>query len=222
MIKVLVIEDDFRVADLHASFTRQVPGFTVVEIAHTAAEARAAVARRRPDLVLLDVYLPDAAGLVLLAELRVDTIMLTAAADAASVRAAFAAGALNYLIKPFTAEDLRHRLTAYARYRGQLAVPTLTLKQDDIDRAIRLLHEGDHRPAPRTQSAVTARLVADALRTSPEPRSSAEIAAALGIARATAQRYLAALAEEGRALMTLRYGATGRPEHRYTWAKSRK
>ena len=178
MIKVLVVEDDFRVADLHAAFTRQVPGFTVAGIVHTAADARATIARRRPDLVLLDVYLPDATGLELLADLRTDTIMLTAAADPASVRAAFAAGALNYLIKPFTADDLRHRLTAYARYRGQLAVPSRTLKQDDVDRAMRLLHEGDHRPAPRTQSALTAGLVADALRAAPEPCSSAEIAAA--------------------------------------------
>jgi two-component system CitB family response regulator len=222
MIKVLVVEDDFRVADLHATFARQVPGFTVVDTAHTAAEARTAIARHRPDLVLLDVYLPDAAGLDLLAELRVDTIMLTAAADAGSVRAAFAAGALNYLVKPFTAEDLQHRLAAYARYRSQLAIPDHALKQDDIDRAVRLLHEGNHRPAPRTQSALTASLVADALRAATSPRSSADIAADLGIARATAQRYLAALAEEGRAAMTLRYGTTGRPEHRYTWVKRRR
>ncbi|MFD0487048.1 helix-turn-helix domain-containing protein [Saccharopolyspora spinosporotrichia] len=46
-------------------------------------------------------------------------------------------------------------------------------------------------------------------------RSAAEIAEELGIARATAQRYLAALAQDGKARMTLRYGASGRPEHQY-------
>ena len=222
MIRTLVVEDDFRVADLHATFARQVPGFTVVDPAHTAAEARAAVARHRPDLVLLDVYLPDASGIALLAELTVDTIMLSAAADAATVRAAFAAGALNYLVKPFGAEALQQRLAAYARYRSQLALPDHALKQEEIDRAVRLLHEADRHPAARSQSALTARLVADALRTAVSPRSSAEIAADLGIARATAQRYLAALAEEGRATMTLRNGATGRPEHRYSWTKRRR
>jgi response regulator of citrate/malate metabolism len=217
MIRVLVVEDDFRVAELHATYTRQVPGFTVVGTARAAAEARAAIAALRPDLVLLDMYLPDAAGTDLLAGLAVDTIMLTAASDAATVRAALAAGALNYLVKPFGAEELRDRLTAYARYRGLFSVSDRVLGQAEIDRAVRLLHEGDRPPTPKGQSALTAKLVADALHTAAEPRSAAEIAADLGIGRATAQRYLAALAEEGRATLALRYGATGRPEHRYQW-----
>jgi response regulator of citrate/malate metabolism len=65
---------------------------------------------------------------------------------------------------------------------------------------------------------VTARLVTEALQRADEPVSAADLADHLGIARATAQRYLAALADEGRARMSLRYGSTGRPEHQYTWA----
>jgi hypothetical protein len=82
-----------------------------------------------------------------------------------------------------------------------------------------VLHEGDGVDpyAPKGQSSVTTRLVADILRRSTEPRSAADIAAELGLARATAQRYLAALARAGRAEMTLRYGSTGRPEHLYSW-----
>jgi two-component system CitB family response regulator len=48
-----------------------------------------------------------------------------------------------------------------------------------------------------------------------EPRSAAEIARAVGISRATAQRYLSALADDGAVEIQLRYGTTGRPEHRY-------
>ncbi|NEA22433.1 HTH domain-containing protein, partial [Actinomadura bangladeshensis] len=48
--------------------------------------------------------------------------------------------------------------------------------------------------------------------------SAAEIAGQVGISRATAQRYLAALAQAGRVVVTLRYGATGRPEHQYAWS----
>jgi two-component system CitB family response regulator len=92
-----------------------------------------------------------------------------------------------------------------------------TVNQDEIDRAVRLLYDGDRPAAPKGQSPVTVRLVADALRTAGEPRSAATVAAELGIARATAQRYLAALAQDGVAAMTLRYGSTGRPEHLYTW-----
>lgn len=217
MIGVLVVEDDFRVAAVHAAFTEQVSGFTVLGTARTAAQARAKVAELKPDLVLLDTYLPDQLGTELLADLRVDTIMLTAASDPATVRAAFAAGALNYLVKPFTAVDLAARLTAYARYRGLLSVQDKTLDQEDIDRASRALRDGDKPSVPKGQSPVTARLVADALREADGSRSAAEIAAQLGIGRATAQRYLAALAADGSAAMGLRYGTTGRPEHEYTW-----
>ncbi|MEV0409071.1 response regulator [Actinoallomurus sp. NPDC050550] len=216
MIDVLVVDDDFRVAQIHAGFVELVPGFRVAGRAHTAADARAGAAG--VDLVLLDVYLPDESGLALLPELDADVIMATAATDPESVRTAFSRGALHYLIKPFTAQELRHRLQAYARYREHLTT-TGELTQTDVDRAIRALHavpRGEPRPA-KGQSSVTARLVAEALQRAGEPRSAAEISDEVGISRATAQRYLASLAQAGRVHVTLRYGTTGRPEHQYDW-----
>jgi two-component system CitB family response regulator len=215
VIRVLVVEDDFRVAQIHLDFTKRVSGFTVVGTANTAAAARAQVREHAPDLLLLDTYLPDESGLDLLAELHTDSIMVTAAADTASIRASFARGALNYLIKPFTAEQLAERLTAYARYRAMLHGDR-TVDQYDIDRAMRALHAGDRTTSSKGQSPVTIRLVAEALRAARAPRTAAEIATELGIARATAQRYLAALAQSGTAEMRLRYGS-GRPEHLYIW-----
>jgi len=216
MIQVLVVEDDFRVAKVHVDFTHRVDGFEVAATARTAAEARRQLGARAVDLVLLDTYLPDESGLDLLRDITADTIMLTAASDAATVRAAHARGALNFLVKPFTAEQLADRLAAYKHYRAVLSGER-TLTQDEIDRGWRLLHDGDRPAAPKGQSAVTVRLVSDALRLAASPRTAAEVADELGISRATAQRYLAALARDGAAEMRLRYGATGRPEHRYRW-----
>jgi two-component system CitB family response regulator len=218
VIRVLVVEDDFRVADLHVAFTESVPGFTVVGKAFNAAQAREFLAGRRPDLVLLDVYLPDESGLDLLADIDVDTILLTAATDPATIRAARARGALTYLVKPFTREEFAERLTAYARYHAALARAVAQLSQDEIDGAIAALQPGEPPAPPKSQSAVTAHLVAEALRTAAgEPRSAAEIATELGIARATAQRYLSRLEQTGSATMALRYGSAGRPEHLYRW-----
>jgi two-component system CitB family response regulator len=217
MIRTLIVDDDFRVAGVHAAFVTEVPGFAVAGIAHTAAEARARVRELSPDLVLLDVYLPDEPGLSVLPDLQTDTIVLSAATDTRSIGAAIRAGALNYLIKPFTTRQLSERLTSYARYRGLLANDR-PLTQDDVDRAYRALHDQDRAAAPKGQSSATSRLVSEQLRNSPVPLSAAEIAGELGMARATAQRYLTALAESGAVEMRLRYGATGRPEHEYLWA----
>lgn len=221
MIRVLVVDDDFRVADVHAAFVEDVPGMQVVATAHTATDALEGVAALHPDLVLLDNYLPDRAGLDVCADLagKVDVMMVTADGSAESVRAAVSSGAVNYVVKPFTRNQLTARLRAYARYRGRLAEGTLG--QEQIDAAFAALHAGDRPAPPKGQSPVTAHLVRDALEESDGPRSAAEIADQLGIARATAQRYLAALVDEHRATMRLRYGSTGRPEHEYVSTPTR-
>lgn len=218
MIRVMVVEDDVRIARMHVDLAGRVPGFTVVATAGTAEEARKILAGRAVDLLLLDTYLPGESGLDLLAAVDVDTIMLTAASDAGTIHEALAHGALNYLVKPFTLEQLADRLEAYARYRRALEPADRILGQDEIDRVIRLRHEGDRPALPKGRSPATAELISDALRHATSPRSAADIAAELGVSRATAQRYLAGLAESGSARMTLKYGTTGRPEHLYHWA----
>ena len=59
MIRVLVVDDDFMVAKVHCGFVERVPGFSVVGVAHTGEEAVRAAGEIRPDLLLLDIYLPD-------------------------------------------------------------------------------------------------------------------------------------------------------------------
>ena len=65
-LRVLVVDDDFMVARVHRRFVERVPGFEVVGEARTGAEAIDAVRELRPDLVLLDIYLPDMTGLEVL------------------------------------------------------------------------------------------------------------------------------------------------------------
>ncbi len=215
MISVLVVDDDFRVAAVHAALVDRVDGMRTVGTAHTAAAALASVTADRPDLILLDNYLPDRLGVDLLPDLRCDSLLISADARARTIRSAFAAGALGYLIKPFVPATLTERLVAYTRYRALLSSRN-EITQEGVDRAIAALHVSDRPQSPKGQSPATARLVAGALIASTEPRTAADLAEQLGIARATSQRYLSALVDAGEAMMTLRYGSAGRPEHRYS------
>ncbi|WP_323961102.1 response regulator [Arthrobacter sp. JZ12] len=210
--RVLIVDDDFHVAKLHAAYVDSVAGFLALAPVGTASLALQSIHSLRPDLVLLDVYLPDASGLDLLQQLDVDTVILSAASDAVSVGTAFRRGALGYLLKPFTAESLSQQLRSYARYRRVLSQPG-ALNQDAVERAKRSLIPGDVTPSLKPRSATEAAVLESLL--PGEQYSAAEVANRVGVSRATAQRYLSSLADDGAVEIQLRYGTTGRPEHRY-------
>ncbi|MEO5710957.1 MAG: response regulator [Nocardioidaceae bacterium] len=218
MIEVLVVDDDFMVARIHTGFVGRTPGFTVTGVAHSGAEALVEAERLQPDLVLLDVYLPDVSGLDLLGALReaapeVDVLVISAAREADTVRRALRGGIVHYLMKPFSYDDLRVRLEHYQQaYAG--------LSSDEADQAsvdrVFGLRGGDKR-LPKGFSPETLRLVEDTLRLEAADVSAAEAAGLLGIARVSARRYLEHLVETGKVEVSLRYGEVGRPERRYTW-----
>ncbi|HEY8914473.1 response regulator [Lacisediminihabitans sp.] len=212
-IRVLIVDDDFHVAKLHVAYVNAIPGFTALPPVSGGEEAIRVVRAMQPELVLLDIYLPDVNGLDVLRGLDVDVFVISAASDVASVQKALRRGALSYLIKPFRAEFLEQRLRAYARYRSVLAAGH-TLDQEAVERALRILHPGESgagKPRAATEAAVL-----EILRRTSVPTAASEVASEVGISRATAQRYLSSLVYEGAATVQLRYGSTGRPEHRYS------
>ncbi|MFI8518257.1 response regulator [Streptomyces sp. NPDC085481] len=220
MTKVLVVDDDFMVAKLHCRYVSAVPGFSVVGVAHSGAEALAAAERLRPDLVLLDIFLPDMDGIAVLRELRatgpaVDALFITAARDADTIRSALRAGALHYLIKPFNQAALQEQLRHVASLRSRLdGLAAAEARQEDVDRIFGARPRGS-RELPKGLAAHTAELVDSVLRAHPEGLSATECAEAGSLSRVSARRYLEYFAETGRAEVTLRYGGTGRPERRY-------
>ncbi|MFI9720116.1 response regulator [Streptomyces sp. NPDC052396] len=223
MIDVLVVDDDFRVADINSAYVAKVPGFRVTAKAHNAAQALSVLEREPVDLMLLDHYLPDESGLSLIQRIRqlghlTDVIMVTAARDVATVQTALRYGALQYLVKPFAFAGLRVKLEAYARLRRTLEV-TAEAEQDQVDQIFGTLRTAAAgAPLPKGHSAPTAELIRQVLSDAGQPLSAHEVALRSGLSRSTAQRYLKRLEQSGRLSLTLRYGETGRPEHRYTWA----
>ena len=224
MIRTVVVEDDFRVARIHTAYVEKVDGFEVVGEAHTAAAATEVVDTLRPDLLLLDLYLPDEHGLDLVAKLRhgdhppVDVIVITAARDLDSVRSALQHGALHYILKPFTFDSFRDKLASYATMRSRLG-DAGEADQSQVDRVFGALRTEPVIPTPKGRSPLTLGRVEKVLAGSVEGVTALGVAESTGMSRATAQRYLSYLESTGRVSVHLRYGSTGRPEHIYRWGR---
>ena len=223
MPTVLVVDDDFMVADIHRRFVDHTDGFTAVGVAHTAAAALTAVAELDPDLILLDVHLPDTSGLDVLRRLRaeknpVGVIMITAARELDTVADALSGGADDYLIKPFEYPQLRDKLESF-RMRTE-ALESGAADQNLVDSlfgsgaSTDARPEGRLLPLPKGLSAETGRLVLDAVATGAE-LSASECAEAVGISRVSARRYLEHYLGTGAVSVRLQYGRAGRPERRY-------
>jgi two-component system CitB family response regulator len=146
----------------------------------------------------------------------VDVIVITAAKDADSVRAAMQGGALHYLLKPFSFPALRDKLLSYAQMRSRLGA-LHEPDQRNVDRVFGALRAQDQLAGAKGRSAHTLEAVERLLASGGQELSAAEVAEMTGMSRATAQRYLSHLHEIGRVQIRLRYGSGGRPEHRYRW-----
>ncbi|GGV22489.1 response regulator [Streptomyces griseoflavus] len=219
-IDVLVVDDDFRVARVHRAYVERLEAFRVVGVAGSGAQALAAVDELRPDLVLLDLYLPDVFGLDVIPRLRTaghdcDVMVVSAAREAEAVRGAVRQGVVDYLLKPFDFEDLRGRLERYAVQRGRM-LGTVVRGQADVDRVLAGAAAGPVAPVlPKGMSAETAGLIERTLREAEGSLSATECAGLTGVSRVSARRYLEYFHTAGSAEVSLRYGATGRPERRY-------
>ena len=118
--EVLLVEDDAALADLLARYLRS--HGVVVTLAATGDEGLRLAARRRPDVVLLDVMLPDLDGLTVCRRLRqssdVPVVMLTARDGEYDRVLGLESGADDYVVKPFSSPELLARLRAQVR-RGR-------------------------------------------------------------------------------------------------------
>ncbi len=120
-------------------------------------------------------------------------------------------GVVDYLLKPFDADDLRDRLERYSARRGNLHAATVS-GQADVDRALgRTATPTLTATLPKGMSVETADLVKRALRTADGSLSAAECATRVGISRVSARRYLEYLSVTGQAVVSLRYGQAGCP-----------
>jgi len=127
-LKVLVVEDDREIRSLLLSVLT-VEGFDVRSAA-SLSEAQALLQHDSPDLVILDLGLPDGDGSALLRTIRgtraAPVLIVSARHDEAQKIALLDAGADDYLVKPFSVTELLARMRVALRHRGTLVAPATT------------------------------------------------------------------------------------------------
>jgi two-component system CitB family response regulator len=222
LLKVLIIEDDPKIAEIQQRFLDRIGGIELCGIAHTLTDAKDLVDVFQPHLVLLDVYLPDGNGLDILRQWRagneqLDVILITAAKEVDTLRSALHAGVFEYILKPLVFERLEEAIERYRTHFNKLnALGSLAQHELDtiIAKPINRKDSADKPRLPKGIDAITLEKVL-ALMENSEPLTAEEVGGRIGASRTTARRYLEYLVSTHELSAEVSYGSVGRPERRY-------
>jgi two-component system CitB family response regulator len=220
LIKVLIIEDDLAIAEIHRRNMMKMIGFEVIGIATSHADALTLLELLDPDLILLDVYLPDGNGLDLLRIIRqqkhaCDVILITADRDVTTLQEAMRGGVVDYILKPVVFDRLQASLDKYKKQKNRFGC------LDDLDQSMvdSMISAANKQSANTRLPKGIDGLTLDKVRGLFELQRAITADKAgelIGASRTTARRYLEHLISTGEVHADLNYGTVGRPERTYT------
>ncbi|MGX2958631.1 response regulator [Peribacillus sp. JNUCC 23] len=221
-ITVVIAEDDFRVADIHEKFLNKFAEIDVIGKALNAKQTIQMLEQNTPDLLLLDVYLPDQLGSDLLPVIRqkyprVDIIMITAAIDKEILEHALRYGVEYYLVKPVKMERFYQTIEEYLS-KSQLLQSKSDLDQDFVDLIFQKnfpAKENKGSLLPKGIDEITLSKVRTVLEKGDTSLSAEQVSVQIGASRTTARRYLEYLISIQKCKAEVVYGVVGRPERRY-------
>jgi two-component system response regulator DcuR len=221
---VMLLEDDIRASYTLESTINQHPDFNVVTVSESCREALNQFDAFKPELVFVDITLPDGSGLDVIRKLRdkgatCHFIMTTAVRETATVEKAVQLGVIDYLVKPIRMSRVTQALDDYKRYREKM-VSAATVDQDDIDQ---LLGKTPTKPFRSTPKGIDATTLASLKSILIEEQlcgfSADDIGQRMNVSRITARRYLEYLESEGMLRLVLNYHTGGRPQRLYHLTK---
>ena len=227
-IRVLLVEDDPMVREVNRQFIEKVQGFEIVGQAINGVEGLAQITRLKPDLVFMDIFMPEQDGMTTLRQLReqnlsVDVITVTAANDLKTVQEILHLGVFDYIMKPFSFERVQKTLENYVRYKRrmqneqeltQIELDQLLHHYDGVTSQEQVVTKAPLKDLPKGFNRATLTKVVHYLQ-SVKGASAEEVASGVGIARVTARRYLDYLEKQAEITMDVHYGGIGRPVNYY-------
>ena len=221
-ITAVIAEDDFRVADIHEKFLKKFEEIEVVGKSLNGDQTLRILQEKTPDLLILDVYMPDMLGSDLLPIIRerfpkVSIIMITAATDKFFIEKALGYGVENYLIKPVNRERFDQVIIDFIKKRSILTSKH-EIDQDFVDSLFgnkKMEKVGKDIGLPKGIDEITLGKVKNVLQIKNHGLSAEEVGNAIGASRITARRYLEYLSSINEAKAELVYGIVGRPERKY-------
>jgi CitB family two-component system response regulator CitT len=221
MIKVVIAEDDFRIAQVQEQFLQKVSGVKLVGKALNAKETMGILGVQEVDLLLLDIYMPDELGTDLLPKIRenhpsVDIIMVTAANERAMLETSIRNGVFNYLLKPVTMEKFVETIEDYKK-KKKLLNSFDEVDQSLIDRYFGTSKQSaiSQKDLPSGVDRLTLQKVKDVMAEQKGGVSIEEMGEKMGASRTTARRYLEYLVSINFCIAKHDYGIVGRPERKY-------
>ncbi|WP_394154446.1 response regulator [Vibrio maritimus] len=220
LTRVMIIEDDLKIAELHRRYLEQMGGFEVVGIATSKADAEMQLEVLEPELVMLDVYLPDGTGIEILTHIRslnqeCDVILITAARDVETLQHAMRGGVIDYLLKPVMFPRLEAALKKYQKRTAKLHDAD-GLNQSLVDEMMQAnsSESSSEQRLPKGIDGVTLEKIR-ALFKEDSLYTADEAGERIGASRTTARRYLEFLIGTGELEADVNYGSVGRPERCY-------
>lgn len=233
MIDVVIIEDDPMVSMITEKIINSSKNFNVVKVFFSGEGVIEYLLKKKVELIILDMYLPDREGLDILEELRkkekkeelfVNTIFVTASNDKKHIERAFQLGVVDYLIKPFEFERLESALKRYfiKKNNSTLEEKNLTQKElDELYHGINIESESELEiSTPKGISKKTLEKVLNTITVEPNKEWSArDMADSLESSSVTMKKYLDYLAEIKKIRSDISYGNVGRPEVKYRLIK---
>jgi response regulator of citrate/malate metabolism len=215
--RVLIAEDDLRLASIYARALASMPGLTICGVVTSGEQVLEQALNEPPDLIILDLELSGLDGTSVMRRLRsvgspVEVIVVTAHTDTGHVRASVHQGALDYIVKPFELERLRRAVGLFLSRASALRAQGLD--QAAIDRVSESFRPSG-RWLPKGITDELLRRVRAELGTDAALVSSSDVAARTGLARVTVRRYLEYLVSTNEAAVVSHPNGTGRPRKLY-------